>query len=235
MKKLVEGSRITLKDLAEWFGISHVTIRTSKAKQKKLKLLKAYADYHFEGKFIVIDKVYIEEYSKAYDFIKEKLPEVWHKNGLDTCSRVGVVIHDRYKEVSTQIQLTTAKSYTNRAKIELFGRNHIENDRGELGISRYRWGTSTNTGECLPLTAEQDKIMAECAQESYGNILGSRAALLNNALRSGEITEQEFCEGLVLTPEEREKAYWEFESLVLKRLGFMPMRLTEVAYTQTWE
>ena len=50
-------------------------------------------------------------------------------------------------------------------------------------------------------------------------------------LRGGEITEQEFYEGLVLTPEEREKAYWEFESLVLKRLGFMPMRLTEVAYT----
>ena len=208
MKKLVEGSRITLKDLAEWFDIKYDTIRHAKSKTRKLELLKAYADYHFEGKFIVIDKVYIEEYSKAYDFIKEKLPEVWHKNGLDTCARVGVVIHDRYKEVSTQIQLTTARTYANRAKIALFGRNHIENDHGELGISRYRWGINTETGECLPLTAEQDKIVAECAQESYGNILGSRAALLNSALRSGEITEQEFCEGLMLTSEEREQAYW---------------------------
>lgn len=230
--ELKEG-KITLQELADWFGIALITLK--KTKEKKLELLKSYADYHLEGRTIVIDKVYIPVYSKAYIFIKGKFPEEWSKTGLDTCAHVACIMYSKYKEVSSQVKLTTAKSYTNRAKIELFGRNHIENDRGELGISRYRWGTSTNTGECLPLTAEQDKIMTECAQESYGNILGSRAALLNSALRSGEITEQEFCEGLVLTPEEREKAYWEFESLVLKRLGFMPMRLTEVAYTQAWE
>lgn len=235
MKQLIENSKITLQDLADWFGMGYSTIRAKNSKEKKLEILKSFADYHFEGKTIVIDKVYIDTYCKAYAFIKEKLPEEWHKNGLDTCARVGVSIHSKYPEVSSQIKLTSAKNYANRAKIELFGRNYLDRDMGELGTSRYCWGINDKSGECHHLTPEQDRIVSECAQESYGTILGPRAALLNDALRQGEITEREFCEGMQLTAKEREDAFAQFESLVFKRLGFMPIRLTEITYGTSFE
>ena len=229
MKELKTG-KITLEELADWFGVALSTIKNKKTKENKLKVLASYAKFHYEGNRLIIDEVYIPTYSKAYAIIKEKLPQTWHKSGLDTCARVGVELHSKYPEISSQIQLSSAKSYANRAKIELFGRNHLDQDIGELGTSRYCWGVNDKSGECHHLTAEQDKIVSECAQESYGSILGPRAALLNDALRNGEITEKEFCEGMTLTSEERKEAFSQFEGLVFKRLGFMPMRLTEITY-----
>lgn len=101
MKQLIEGSKITLEDLADWFGISYSTIRQKTNKEKKLRILASYADFHFDKKVIVIDRVYIDTYCKAYAFIKERLPEEWHKSGLDTCARVGASIHNKYPEVSS--------------------------------------------------------------------------------------------------------------------------------------
>lgn len=73
MKELKEG-RISLKELAEFFGISYLTIKKEVTKRRKLKLLKEkYADFHIVYKkngnisYIVIDKVkkpYYEEETK---------------------------------------------------------------------------------------------------------------------------------------------------------------------------
>lgn len=63
MKELKEG-RISLKELAEFFGISYLTIKKEVTKRRKLKLLKEkYADFHIiyrkngNIQYIVIDKV----------------------------------------------------------------------------------------------------------------------------------------------------------------------------------
>lgn len=63
MKELKEG-KISLKELAEFFGIAYKTIRYEVTKRRKLKLLKEkYADFHIVYKkngniqYIVIDKV----------------------------------------------------------------------------------------------------------------------------------------------------------------------------------
>ena len=63
MKELKEG-RISLKELAEFFGISYLTIKKEVTKRRKLKLLKEkYADFHIVYKkngniqYIVIDKI----------------------------------------------------------------------------------------------------------------------------------------------------------------------------------
>ena len=62
-KELKEG-RISLKELAEFFGIAYATIRYKVTKRRKLKLLKEkYADFHIVYRkngsisYIVIDKV----------------------------------------------------------------------------------------------------------------------------------------------------------------------------------
>ena len=63
MKELKEG-KISLKELAEFFEISYLTIKKEVTKRRKLKLLKEkYADFHIVYKkngniqYIVIDKV----------------------------------------------------------------------------------------------------------------------------------------------------------------------------------
>lgn len=63
LKELKEG-RISLKELAEFFGIAYGTIRKEITKRRKLKLLKEkYADFHIVYRkngniqYIVIDKV----------------------------------------------------------------------------------------------------------------------------------------------------------------------------------
>lgn len=45
--ELKEG-KITWKQLAEWFGTSYDAIRRNGTRQKKLEILKFYADYHLE-------------------------------------------------------------------------------------------------------------------------------------------------------------------------------------------
>ena len=70
MKQLKEG-KISLDELADWFGIAPSTIRASKTKANKLKILASFADFHIESRTIIIDKIYIAEYSKAYNIIKE--------------------------------------------------------------------------------------------------------------------------------------------------------------------
>ena len=63
LKELREG-KISLKELAEFFGIAYATIRGEVVRRRKLKLLKEkYADYHIVYRkngsisYIVIDKV----------------------------------------------------------------------------------------------------------------------------------------------------------------------------------
>lgn len=72
MNELKEG-KTNLKELAEFFGISHETIRKEVTKRRKLKLLKEkYADFHIVYRkngsidYIVIDKVKKPFYEKEF-------------------------------------------------------------------------------------------------------------------------------------------------------------------------
>lgn len=63
LRELKEG-KISLKELAEFFGIAYGSIRTEVTRRRKLKLLKEkYADFHIVYRkngsidYIVIDKV----------------------------------------------------------------------------------------------------------------------------------------------------------------------------------
>lgn len=61
--KLIEG-KITLANLASWFGVSAGTLRNNK--NKYLSILARYCRYHEEGsakKTLYIDEVYEAEYS----------------------------------------------------------------------------------------------------------------------------------------------------------------------------
>lgn len=226
--------KMTLKELAEWFGISATTIRKKDAKAKRLEILKGFADYHLENSHIIIDKIYIPEFSKAYPIIKEKLPEVWHDNGLDTASRVGSEIYWKTPEVNAQISEKTSQGYAGRAKRELYGRNYIENDFGERGYSEYCWAKKRGN-DCEPLSAEQLEIISDCAKETYGKINANKLALLYDALKNKEITQEEFNESIIINQESLDEAYCEFYRLVEQRLGFIPIKVTRIVDVLNFE
>ena len=82
--ELYEGQELTLKDLADWFGIEVKTMWDKERRAKKLDTLWRYADYHIEYsgkqkqkiKKIIIDKVYIGVYQKNLERVEERLTEL---------------------------------------------------------------------------------------------------------------------------------------------------------------
>ena len=52
--------KMTFKELSIWFGLKPDTLIKSRksTKEKKLEILKNYAEYHFEGRSLIIDKIY---------------------------------------------------------------------------------------------------------------------------------------------------------------------------------
>lgn len=218
---------MTLAELAEWFSISSSTMRKAGTKERKLEILKAFADYHFEGRSVYIDKIHIAEYNKAYDVIKEELPKEWNKSGLDTCSRVGSAIYWKNKAVNVSIKEATAQTYARSAKIQLYGKNN-SGSVGELGYSNYEWCRRVGY-DCQPLTEEQQVIMRECSKETFGALYSEQEALLTSALASGEISENEFYSTIGRVPlEKRLECYARFEAMVIEKLGFMPDRATRI-------
>lgn len=88
--------------MAAWFGISYNTLKTNPTtKANKLEVLKTYADYHFEGKTIYIDKIHIAEYSRAYSKVEELFAPSWNASGIDSCANVGRKIYNSSVEVSS--------------------------------------------------------------------------------------------------------------------------------------
>ena len=78
MTELKEG-KMTIKDLSIWFGLKPETLAKSRpeSREKKFKILEAYAEYHFEGKALYIDKVThkIKKYTGNYSTFLKKLEQ----------------------------------------------------------------------------------------------------------------------------------------------------------------
>lgn len=81
--ELYEGQELTLKDLADWFGIKVNSLWDKERRAKKLDVLNRYAEYHivYTGKDnkkikkIVIDKVYVPIYAKNLERANKKFEE----------------------------------------------------------------------------------------------------------------------------------------------------------------
>lgn len=236
---LKEGP-MTLKDLSIWFGLAPTAISNSKpkTKEKKFKILETFADYHFEGRKLIIDKVKIPVYKKAYLIIEEEFPKHWgkvplrendahiindtlKKQRIDTCSRVGKTIYYHNPEVKQQISLNTTKTYTNKVKVKLYGHNHLD-DFGLLGRSEYVWMNEEGTA---PLQEEELKKLNQCAQNAYGPI-GPKIAVLDDEFKKGNLTKEErdAAVGALNTMD----CYEIFINNLLNTLGYVPEKRTRL-------
>lgn len=234
--ELHEG-KMSIKDLSIWFGLKPDTLGKAKpqTKQKKYDLLKTFADYHFEGRAIVIDRVIIPEYNKALTIIEEEFPKHWgiikdndgrvietlKKQHLDTCTRVGAEIWYQNPEVKNQVKLKTAKSYTNVVKVKRYGHNYLD-DFGSHGYSESVW---MNKDYTRPLNDEENKIVSECARLAYGPV-SDKIAKIDDDMKKGNMTKEErdYLVGSLDTMDN----YDYFVELVIEKLSYMPDKRTRL-------
>lgn len=226
---------ISYRDLSLWFGLKPDTFAKSRpeTKQKKLNKLKNFCDFHIDGKKIVIDRVYIPEYSKAYDIIEENFTKEWglvityaanwqKEAKIDSVTRVGKAMHRKYPEVK-QVAESSALSYTGKVKREKVGRNCI-NEHGKEGSCRIVYLNEDHSGL---LSKEQ----MQCSQEAYADV-GAQIRKIDEGYAMREITAEEAkkFKGEIDTS----SSYETYQQLLLERLGFIPKKLTQIEWENDW-
>ena len=213
-------------ELAEWFGIKKKTYLN--ARKTKLEELKLFADFEEirGGVNILSIKIptYVKQGSRAYNIIKEKLCDVWHKSGYDTAARVGSQIWRQNEELQKLISEDTAKSYASRVRTEYYGRVYMD-EKGSKGSCWYAYVRCNDWEEAILLTPEQTIKLNALRRTIYCN---EQEPLVYEAYRKGEITQAEYEDFMQQWKDGAETRYVDFMEGVAQLLGFYPSKVTKV-------
>lgn len=192
MKELREG-KISYKDLAEWFGIGAQGLNNNK--EKKLEELKNFAEYEINEKGkIIITKVINPYYKKkddTYQKVVNKIDEVWNKNGLDSCSRVGNEIYELLcqEEKKFDRKPSTIVEYTRKGRNELYGVPF--ETAGSLGNCIYTWCKRDEDTGCYSfLTPEEEQIKKELQYKYFGDTT-DKQIFVKAMVEKGEIKRED--------------------------------------------
>ena len=159
MEELKLG-KITLKELASWFGISYGSIRNKR--EKYFQELEEYADFKAgERGGVEILNIYIPVYVKKdnnYQQIKQKIPAAWDKSCLDLKKNVAQKL---YSKEEFSIKYSTVYSYVCKASNELYGKpSSLEG--GEIGNCHWVLCVKDqNTGKLRWFTYEENQQKQE--------------------------------------------------------------------------
>lgn len=184
--------KITNKDLAEWMGITANTL--NKNKEKYLKELKNFADFHLDGKKVVIDNVinpvFSKQGSEAYQKVRDKVDKVWDNSGLDSCSRVGNEIYEILTEEDKNfaLQSSTVYNYTIKGRNELYGKPFMSG--GRLGNCVYLWCKKREDGGYSMLT-EEEQVIKQQLQTKYFGDATEKQILVKAMVETGELSKEE--------------------------------------------
>lgn len=226
---LLKEGKMNLREFSEWLGYKNpdgFAKASESAKKKKLAMLNACADYHFDGKSIYIDKVYVQEYSSAYQRIEQEFPKEWGQHlknpaeRRDTCARVGGIIWCKNPDIQAQIKPQTAKSYVNKIKVEQYGHNYLD-DHGTKGYSKSVWVTPANE----LLDADSLAILNECRDIAYQS-LTEFVADIDGEYYAGTISKAE--RDRLIGEKDTGANYDRFMELVGERLGYFPLKQTQL-------
>ena len=159
MEELKLG-KITLKELASWFGISYGSIRNKR--EKYFQELEEYADSKAgERGGVEILNIYIPVYVKKdnnYQQIKQKIPAAWDKSGLDLKKNVAQKL---YSKEEFSIKYSTVYSYVCKASNELYGKPSSLKG-GEIGNCHWVLCVKDqNTGKLRWFTYEENQQKQE--------------------------------------------------------------------------
>lgn len=141
--ELQNGQELTLKDLADWFGIKVNSLWVKERREKKLDILWRYADYHIEYsgkqkqkiKKIIIDKVYISVYQKNLERVEERLTEfLASKDNLVTGAQIGKALK-KDDNILGVLKENTLINYSTRTLCSFYGKLYQK----DTGIKGYRY------------------------------------------------------------------------------------------------
>ena len=141
--ELYEGQELTLRDLADWFGIKVSSLWNEERRAKKLDVLNRYADYHivYTGKDnkkikkIVIDKVYVSVYQKNLERVEKRLTEfLSSKDNLVTGAQIGKALK-KDDNILGALKENTLINYSTRTLCSFYGKLYQK----DTGIKGYRY------------------------------------------------------------------------------------------------
>lgn len=141
--EIYEGQELTLKDLADWFGVKVKTMWDKDRRAKKLDILWRYADYHIEYsgkqkqkiKKIIIDKVYVSVYQKNLERVEERLTEfLLSKDNLVTGAQIGKALK-KDDNILGALKENTLINYSTRTLCSFYGKLYQK----DTGIKGYRY------------------------------------------------------------------------------------------------
>lgn len=141
--EIYEGQELTLKDLADWFGVKVKTMWDKDRRAKKLDILWRYADYHIEYsgkqkqkiKKIIIDKVYVSVYQKNLERVEERLTEfLASKDNLVTGAQIGKALK-KDDNILGVLKENTLINYSTRTLCSFYGKLYQK----DTGIKGYRY------------------------------------------------------------------------------------------------
>ena len=238
MKELKEG-RISYKELADWFGVSYVSIKRISTRQKKLEILKFYADFHIEttksGRqtYIVIDKVKEPIYTK----IKERYANwesTWDINGdgVNTVKNASNNFYNQNPDLKVSIAPSTNYNYYGDARREDYGRavGLLKGQRGKKGISYRVWAQEIKSGKYRVLTKEELDKINEIKESMHLNIKVDADELrdLKKEYKYMNDEEKNAANALLgknILEQQDDDQYLTYLGRIAETLGFMPKRV----------
>ncbi len=190
MKELKLGIMTNI-ELAQWFGVTESSFKSHK--KKKLEELKLFADFCEEkGKINIkeiYEPVYMKQLGKTKQMVIDKIDDVWSKDGLDSCTRVGNEICELLTQEGIIRKPDTIITYTREGRNELYGKPFM--DKGSLGKCTYIWcKRNAETGEYSLLTEEEQKIKQNLQTKYFGDAT-EKQVLVKGMVAAGEITKEE--------------------------------------------
>ena len=120
--------------------------------------------------------------------IKNKIDETWSKDGLDSCSRVGLALE---KQIPLNLTSKTVYQYTIESRNELYG--HPNKERGSIGSCISLLCKKEGEGDkakYYKFTPQEERIKDELIKKYYGNTT-EKQALVKSMIDTGEITKEE--------------------------------------------
>ena len=197
---------LTNEEFSKWRGVTIKTIE--RRKPKYLEELEIFADFHLEGRKVIIDEVLVPAYSKKgtrnFEIIKENIPKVWNENGLDT----GVNVSRKL------VPVTPAMGETSRYRSTLKGIKEV------YPFCRSIWAKEVADGRFEPFTDEDIDVWTEVFREMFKEpkIMTLDVSLFNEMVITGEISKEQAFDALTSEIGFTSDKFLSFKNTVQSRL-----------------
>ena len=181
------------KQLADWFGIKVASFRAHK--DKKLEILKDFADYEMAYGGVKILKIYMPVYEKQssrnYQIVRDAFEEEWDKSGIDSCANVSdKIMLKHYGELTLTPNSTYI--YTLKTRDELYGKPFV--NLGKNGSCIYLWCkvelSEDNVYVYTPFTEEEQAIKKQLMKKYFSTDV-EKEVLVAEMVDNGEISKSE--------------------------------------------